>query len=181
MTRGDLLRGDLLRGAVVLVAAATLVTPVPAAHGLTPSALSITAPGSSDLGSVGPGQTIAAQLGAVTVGADAAIVGGWTATVSLSGQFTVTQPGQSWTFPSSRVRYWSGPATASSGLGLTVCVPGQATSLTAQTLTSTRTAYSCGALLSLSSSLTWRPTIVVSTQAGDPAGTYAGTITHSVS
>ena len=112
---------------------------------------------------------------------DSALLAGWSATVSLGGQFSVTQSGQSWTFPASRVKYWSGTATASSGIGLNICLPAQPAAVNAQTLTATRPAYSCGAIASLSSSLTWRPTIVVDTQASDPSGTYSGTITHSVS
>jgi hypothetical protein len=127
------------------------------------------------------GQTITAQLGAVTVSSSVALASGWTATVSLSGQFTVTQAGQSATFPAARAKYSSGAATGSSGITAGVCLPGQATTLLAVALTSARTAYSCGAIVALSSSLTWNPTLVVTTQGSDPVGTYTGTITHSVS
>ncbi len=143
-------------------------------------ALSITAPGSTNLGSATAGQTITTQLGSVTVSSNASLLSGWTATVTLSGQFTVTQSGQSATFPATRVRYWSGAATATSGITAGICLPGQATSGLAVTLASARTAYSCGAIIASSSSLTWNPTLVVTTQGSDPVGTYSGTITHSV-
>ena len=144
------------------------------------AALSISAPGSTNLGSAQAGQTISTQLGAVTVSSNAALGLGWTATVSLSGQFTVTQSGQTATFPAARVKYWAGSATTSSGIGVGVCLSGQATSALAVALTSSRSAYSCGAIVSTSSSLTWNPTLVITTQGSDPVGTYSGTITHSV-
>ena len=143
-------------------------------------ALSITAPGSTDLGTVATGGTLTTQLGPVTVSSSAALATGWVATVSLSGQFTVTQAGQSATFPAARVRYWSGSSTATTGITAGVCLPGQATSGLSVTLASARTAYTCGAILATSSSLTWNPTLVITTQSSDPAGTYSGTITHSV-
>ena len=143
-------------------------------------ALAITAPGSTDLGTVATGGTLTAQLGPVTVSSNAALALGWTATVTLSGPFTVTQAGQSATFPAARVRYWSGLATATTGIAAGICFAGQATSGLAVALTAGRTAYACGAILATSSSLTWNPTLVLTTQSTDPAGTYTGTITHSV-
>jgi len=143
-------------------------------------ALSITAPGSTNLGSAQAGQTVSKQLGPVTVSSDGGLVLGWTATVTLSGQFTVTQAGRTATFPASRVKYWSGPATASTGIGAGLCLPGQAGLVDAVALTASRTAYACGSLISTSSSLTWNPTLVVTTLGSDPSGTYSGTITHSV-
>jgi hypothetical protein len=158
----------------VLGAVAVLTTATPA------DALSITAPGPTDLGTTQSGGTLTAQLGPVTVSSNVALATGWVATVSLSGAFTVIQAGRTATFPASRVQYWSGSATALTGLTVGLCTPGQATSLLAQTLTSPRTAYTCPAIVALSSSLTWRPTLVVTTQGSDPVGTYSGTITHSV-
>ena len=152
------------------------------AQALPPSALSITVPGPVNLGSGSPGQTLSAKLGQVTVSGGATEKQAWTATVTLSGQFTVTQSGQSWTFPSSRVSYWAGGGTGTL-LGTLTCTSGQPTALAAQTLASARTAYSCPAISTLlvsGWSLTWNPTLVVTTQSTDPAGTYTGTITHSV-
>ena len=176
----------VLGGVACLSLAAPRHAPADAAPGeglvrLAAGGLQVSAPASASLGSGSAGQTISGQLGPVTVSASSAVLAGWSATVSLTGGFTVNQSGQSWTFPASRVRYWSGPATALSGIGLNVCLPAQPAAVNAQTLTGTRTAYSCGAIASLSSSLTWNPTVVVTTQGSDPAGTYSGTITHSVS
>ena len=157
--------------------AAALLALVPAAPA---HALSITAPGPTDLGTTQSGGTLTTQLGAVTVSSNVAVATGWVATVSLSGAFTVTQAGRTATFPAARVEYWSGVATALSGIAVGLCTPGQATALAAQSLASPRTAYLCPAIVALSSSLTWRPTLVVTTQGSDPVGTYSGTITHSV-
>ena len=157
------------------VVAVLLVLAAPSAD-----ALSITAPGSTNLGTVATGGTLSTQLGSVTVSSSAALASGWTATVTLTGQFKVTQGANTATFPASRVQYWSGAATGSTGILAGVCTPGQATSVVAATLASARTAYSCGAIVATSSSLTWNPTLVISTQSSDPAGTYTGTITHSV-
>lgn len=73
--------------------------------------------------------------------------------------------------------YWSGTGTTT-GL-LAGGTPGQATAAQAQDLSTTRTAFSgTGLLLTISAS--WNPTIVVHMPASAVAGTYSGTITHSV-
>ena len=62
---------------------------------------------------------------------------------------------------------------------LSLCTAGQ--SAEAVTLVQTRTAFRCSGLLGLTAStVSWRPTLSVQTQPTDPAGTYTGTITHSV-
>lgn len=152
----------------------TLLAAAPASA-LVSDTLSISVPSPKNLGTVTPGESLSAQLGTVKVTADTTLLTGWVATVSLS-PFTVTQAGQTWTFPSSRVTYSAGLGTPGLGLGVNVCSPGVPGSLEA-----VRTAFVCGQILSLTSSLSWNPTITVSTQATDPAGTYTGTITHSVS
>ncbi len=154
-------------------AAAPRLAPIKLADGL-----SVSAPASASLGSGAAGSTLSGQLGTVSVAASGTL--GWTASVSVSAPFTVTQSGQSATFPATRLRYWSGPATATGGgLGLS-CTPGQLTSVLAQTLAFTRTAFACTLGVIGSSSASWNPTLVVQSQSGDFAGTYTGTITHSV-
>lgn len=140
--------------------------------------LSISAPSSASLGSGTAGSTLSGRLGTVSVSATGTL--GWVASVSISSPFTVTQGDQSATFPADRIRYWSGPATATSGgIGLT-CTPGQTTSPLAQSLDFPRTAFGCTLGVVGSSSASWDPTLVVETEAGDFAGTYVGTVTHSV-
>lgn len=168
------------------MAGLVLLTPVHAPAAATPrlatvrlaGGLSVSAPSSASLGSGAAGTTLTGQLGTVSVSGSGTL--GWTASVSLSSPFTVTQDGQSATFPADRVRYWSGPATATGGgVGLT-CSPGQPTSALAQSLNLSRTAFSCTLGVIGSSSASWNPSLVIATQAGDISGTYTGTITHSV-
>jgi hypothetical protein len=137
--------------------------------------LNITAPASANLGSTTSGGTVTAQLGSVTV--DSTLGGAWTATVSTTtfatGGHTVAE-----TIAKSRVSYWSGPITARSGIG--TYTPGQATAGQAQTLDVPRTAFRASGLLTVLSSVTWNPTLVVAVPAAAVAGTYTGTVTHSV-
>lgn len=162
----------------VLAAAVMALLVLPTA---TAEALSISVPGGPvNLGSGSPGQTLTGNLGSVTVSdsANLSVVQTMTVTVSLSAPFTVTQGGQTWSLPASRVSYWSGPLTASNNLG--ACAVSQPTSAAAVDLSSSRTAFSCLSLLALAPSFTFKPTLVVTTPATIPAGTFTGTITHSV-
>jgi hypothetical protein len=145
---------------------------------LAAGSLSISAPASKDLGtgSTGAG-TLSAQLGAVTVtDTRGALLGTWTASVS-STDFTTGGATANETVAKGQVTYWSGTATASSGTA--VFTPGQATSGNAQALSASRTAYSAAAIVG-NNSATWNPTLTVNVPAAAVAGTYSGTITHSV-
>lgn len=177
--------GLRVRGVLLVTCAALLTTGHAAPSGdvraapisLAEGGLSISAPsGPVALGSGAPGSTFSAELGAVTVTA-ASGVSSWTASVTLTSRFRVTQGDQSWMLPNDRVEYLAGAALPG-GLGVDLCTPGH---LTPQTLAQPRTAFSCAGILSLTStSLSWSPTLRVRTQPDDPAGTYTGTITHSV-
>ena len=145
---------------------------------LADSGLSISAPsGPVGLGSGTPGSTFSAQLGTVTVTA-AAGVSSWTATVTLTSSFRVTQGDQSWVLPNDRVSYYSGPRTSVLGL-LDSCGTLQAAP---QTLDQSRPVFRCSKPLvgDVSGSIGWNPTMTIKTEPTDPAGTYTGTITHSV-
>ena len=145
---------------------------------VTSGLLSISSPASKALGAGPPNGTITSQLGAVTVSdARGVLNGSWTATVSAT-DFTSGGGTPAETIPKPNVSYWSGTATASSGVG--VFAPGQATALNAQALGITRTAFSASVVVG-NNSVTWNPTIVVSVPAAAVAGDYAGVITHSVS
>lgn len=100
----------------------------------------------------------------------------WTATVS-STDFTTGGATTAETIVKANVSYWSGLATATTGIG--VFVPGQATALLAQSLSAPRTAYSLTSGTG-SNSATWNPTLVVAVPGAAVAGTYTGTVTHSV-
>jgi len=145
---------------------------------LAAGSLSISAPASSGLGagSTGAG-TLSAQLGTVTVtDTRGALLGTWTASVS-STDFTTGGATANETVGKGQVTYWSGTATASSGTA--VFTPGQATSGNAQALSVSRTAFSASVIIG-NNSASWNPTVTVNVPAAAVAGTYTGTITHSV-
>ncbi len=162
------------RAVVAGLGAAALVLATPSLAG---AALSITVPSSASLGSAPTGSTkLSAQLGTVTVTYSGLVTGSFTATVSASN-FTTGGATTRETISKGSISYWSGPATASSGLASST--PGQLTSLQAVDLSTSRTAFSGTGLL-LSYSLSWKPTVVVNIPASAVAGAYTGTVTHSV-
>ncbi|CAN5891596.1 hypothetical protein BH23ACT8_BH23ACT8_23440 [soil metagenome] len=139
-------------------------------------ALSISAPATADLGSGGAAGTIAAQLGSVTAtDARAALAASWTASVAATAFANTTTPTAA-AIPNSRVDYWSGAATTT---GTAVFLPGQALAANKVDLSAVRTAYSASATVG-SNSATWNPTLEVRVPADGVAGTYSGTVTHSV-
>jgi hypothetical protein len=152
---------------------------MPAAH----AAMSISAPASVNLGSAATGSaTITHQLGTVTMTNTSVLglVSSMTATVTCT-DFTTGGGGQYKTIFKSSFSYWSGLATALSGISVGGVTPGQPTALNAVSLSVSRTAFSSASLLQLGSvSVSWNPTIVVNIPASAVVGTYTGTITHSV-
>lgn len=153
---------------VVLLAA--LASPVGAA-------VSISVPNSKNLGSVSSGATnTSGQLGLVTVNASGLVAPSFTATVTAS-IFTTGAGGSNETIAKSNISYWSGPAVVA--VGTLSTTPGQANAGAAQTLSSSRTAFSAVGLL-LTIEVAWNPTLVITIPSTAVAGTYTGTITHSV-
>jgi hypothetical protein len=119
------------------------------------------------------GSTFSLSLGTVQVeDTRSGTLRTWTVTVSATA-FS----GSGGTIPTSALEYWSGPATASSGT--IVAVPGQLSALAAQTLDSSRTAFSTTGGVG-STSVSWDPTIIVTVPSGVFSGSYTGTVTHSV-
>jgi hypothetical protein len=183
-------RARLVVGAAVIAAAtaAALLAPTGAQAApsgdttvtftLTAGALSITTPVTASLGTAAAGAgTITAQLGVVTVtDARGLLLGAWTTSVT-STSFTTGGATSAETLPNSAVSYWSGPATATTGLG--VGIPGQAAAGNAQALSTSRTAFSKIAGAGNNSS-SWNPTLIVTVPAVAVAGDYTGTVTHSV-
>ena len=141
--------------------------------------LAISAPNSPvALGSGSPGSAFRGQLGTVTVTAPAGM-SSWTASVTLTSSFRVAQGGKTWVLPNDRVSYLSGTGSLTNIVGLNLCAAGQVA--TPVSLVDTRMAYSCAGLTGLlTTSVRWNPTLTIQTQPTDPAGTYTGTITHSV-
>jgi hypothetical protein len=145
---------------------------------LSAGALSISVPAAKDLGTTATGSaSLTSQLGAVTVtDARGALGETWTATVS-STDFTTGGASADETISKSSVSYWSGPATAATGTA--VRLPGQLTAANAETLASSRTAFSASATVG-NNTTTWNPTLIVTIPSTAVAGTYSGTVTHSV-
>jgi hypothetical protein len=145
-----------------------------------PDGLTITVPdGPVNIGSGTPGNQISGQLGSITVSDQrAALTATWVASVvAATGGFTTGGGTAAETIPNTAVLYWSGPATATTGTG--TFVPGQANAAAAQSLDTSRTAFS-KTTGSGNNSATWNPTIVINVPAQAVAGTYTGTVNHSV-
>jgi hypothetical protein len=145
---------------------------------LSAGPLAISVPASASLGSMATGTaSLSAQLGAVTVSDTRGALGeDWTATVS-STDYTTGGATADETIANDDVSYWSGAATAATGVA--VRLPGQLLAANAQSLSTSRTAFSASATLG-NNSTTWNPTLVVTIPSDAVAGTYSGTVTHSV-
>ena len=157
--------------------AASQTATEPTSITITAGPLTITAPSSAVLPSASPGGSTSAQLGTVTVNDFRGMAAAsWTATITATTFVTggATAPE---TIPLTRISYWSGPATATTGTG--IFTPGQASSAAAVNLTGPRTAFTFTAGSSVNAA-SWNPTLSVSVPAAAVAGTYTATITHSV-
>jgi hypothetical protein len=157
----------------VVAALLVMATATPAG-----AAVSISAPSSRNLGSAPTGSsTLSAQLGTVTASASGLLAPDFIARVSCT-VFTTGARSANETIGKASIRYWSGPATSVTGL-LGGGTPGQPTAAQSVDLTVTRTAFTGqGTLLAISGS--WNPTLIINIPASAIAGTYSGTITHSV-
>ncbi|GAA2268544.1 hypothetical protein GCM10010149_06720 [Nonomuraea roseoviolacea subsp. roseoviolacea] len=140
--------------------------------------LQITVPnGPVSVGTGSPNGTISGQIGTVTVSDQrAAVTATWVAQVSAT-DFTTGGGTSAETISNSRVSYWSGPATATTGTG--TFVPGQTNAASAVVLDQARTAFSKTSG-SGNNSASWNPTVVISVPAQAVAGTYTGVVRHSV-
>ena len=142
-------------------------------------ALNITVPATVSIGSAAPGATVSGQLGAVTVTDERGLLTAtWTTRVTTTA-FTTGGATTAETIPVSSVKYASGPATASAGVG--VFTPGQANAAAAAAIPAAPglVAFTLTAGVG-NNSATWNPTLVVAVPAAAVAGTYTGTVTHSV-
>ena len=171
----------------IALAGAALGDPAAAASGTTTTtfvvtggALAITVPASVSLGTAAPGGTITAQMGTIQVTDNRALLAAaWTASVTTTS-FTTGGATTPETVPIADVSYWSGPSTASSLPSATgTFTPGQANAAAAVVLSVSRTAFSLASGVG-DNSLSWNPTMVVALPAAAVAGTYTGTVTHSV-
>ncbi|HVM28657.1 MAG TPA: hypothetical protein VM433_13430 [Mycobacteriales bacterium] len=144
---------------------------------LTAGALNLTAPGSANLGNGAIGAPATGQLGSVTVtDARGSLTAQWDATVS-SSDFTTGGGTAAETVGKAATSYWSGLAVSTTGTP--VPVPGQVSALDAASLASPATAFRLLTGIG-NNSVTWNPTLIVNVPATAVAGTYSGTVTHSV-
>lgn len=172
----------IISGSVAAVAVAALGVTVPASAlpgdtsatvTVTGGSLSITVPTAA--GSLGSavnkvaGNTISGALGTVQVddARSAAAGSGWVASV-ISTAFT---PATGATIAASLVGYTAGPITKVGTATFTANDPAALTGVTPAVTASGITG---------DNSATWNPTIIVTIPGGTLAGTYSGTITHSV-
>jgi hypothetical protein len=150
--------------------------PTSATFQVNGGALNITAPSSANLGAVNIGATnVSSQLGTVTVTDQRASLSlvSWTTSV-VSTPFTATDGTNTATIAASNVSYLPGLPTAQSGVG--VFAPGLTSAFGIGT---SATAYTAVAEVG-STSVSWNPTVTIALPANTQAGTYNGTITHSV-
>ena len=136
--------------------------------------LAISAPASASLGSVGSGgSSLAGQLGQVQVtDTRALLVATWTATVG-STAFTTGTATAPETVTKANIAYNSGTGTAGA-TDVGVFTPGSATDLT---MDKTAGSWTAG---TGNNQVSWNPTLTFTLRTDQVAGTYSGTVTHSV-
>jgi len=174
------LRNALASAAVLAVGTFALAPAASAAPGDTVATftitglIAVTVPSSADLATVATGATSASgQLGPVTVEDTRGVAAAWSTTVSTTTFTTgAGTPNQTVLLP--KISYGSGPATAQTGIGGFVPLP----TIVMAGADSTRTINLSGG--DGMNSTTWNPTLTFSLLSTQKAGTYTGTITHSV-
>ncbi len=159
-------------GAPAFAEDTTVTVTVQASDGLT-----ITVPGSVNLGTGSPGSAVTGQLGAVTVTDQrATLTPTWTASV-VSSDFTTGGATAPETISAPNVSYWSGPATSTVGSG--TFTPGQINAAAAEAIDTAQTAFAHTGGAG-DNSATFNPTLIVNIPAGNVTGAYTGTVTHTV-
>ncbi|MEU8247204.1 hypothetical protein [Nonomuraea sp. NPDC048916] len=140
---------------------------------ITGGDLTINAPDSSNLGSVVSGvSSVSGQMGAVTVTDERGVLNGsWSASVS-STDFTTGGATAPETIPDINVTYSPGLATSTTGTGTFTPGPGGIINVPRVAFTGTE--------LVGDNTATWNPTLNITIPDGKVAGTYTGTVTHSV-
>ena len=174
----------VLAGVIALGAVA--VAPIAAQAGTGPTsttfkvsggALNISTPDSANLGTATIGAAnVSGSLGTVTVTDQRASLSlaSWTTSVTSSA-FVTGGAGTNETIPATAVGYNPGLQTASTGVG--VFAPGVLTAL--GNISTPQPAFTAVAEVG-ATSVSWNPTITVTLPSAVVAGTYTGTITHSV-
>jgi uncharacterized repeat protein (TIGR01451 family) len=136
-------------------------------------ALTITGPGTADLGSSAPGTTLTGDFGTVQVIDDRGFGANWTATVSSSSFTTGTGTGPQ-VIPPADVEYVIGNLAQTTGPASFSFSPDLFLNTTPQTVVSASNVQG-------NTSVTWTPLLKVHIPAGAIGGTYTAVVTHSVS
>jgi hypothetical protein len=139
---------------------------------ITGGILSVTVPASASLGSATPGGTASGNLGTVQVIDNRGFGASWTATVSASA-FSTGGGTPAETIPAANVSYGVSALSQIIGSADFTFVP--LTTLSTDPLAVVSTTNVAG-----NTSAAWNPLIQISVPATAVAGTYTGTITHSV-
>jgi hypothetical protein len=168
----------LLVGASAAVAVTLAAAPAIAAPGdttttftVTGGALAITVPASATIGSGAAGTTISGQLGAISVTDDRAVTPATWSTTVTSTDFTTDVGGTGQVVVASTVLYSSGTVT---GTGTGTLNPSGAPASIVDLTWETHTG---GTGLNTA---TWNPTLDIPVPSANVAGTYTGTVNHSV-
>jgi uncharacterized repeat protein (TIGR01451 family) len=141
--------------------------------GVISGPLSMTAPASAALGSGAPGTTISSSLGTVQVTDGRGFGADWAASVS-SGDFTTGSGGPAQTIPAGDALYDISGLTTATGPATFGYTPEIVLSANPQDIVSATNVDG-------NTAVTWNPVIDVTVPGGAVAGTYSGTIVHSVS
>ena len=151
--------------------AGTSASPCTSTVAVIGGSLSITAPASADLGATTPGGTLDADLGDVQVTDSRGFGAGWTASVS-STDFTTGGGTAIQAIPASDASY----AITS----LIATGTGTFTHLTTVSLSGSPESVVSATNVGGDTTVTWDPSIQMAIPAGAIAGSYSGTITHSM-
>jgi uncharacterized repeat protein (TIGR01451 family) len=134
--------------------------------------LSMTAPATAALGSGAPGTTISSSLGTVQVADGRGFGADWAASVS-SSDFTTGVGGPAQTIPAGDALYVIPGLATAVGPATFGFTPQTALSANPQDIVNATNADG-------NTAVTWNPVIDVTIPGGATAGTYTGTIVHSV-
>lgn len=181
MSRGKaLVVGGALILAAALMAAPAVADDTTATFTMAAGTLDIAVPGAATIGTGAPGTTVDGALGVVTVTDERASAdASWTATVTSTNFST----GGGGTAPqvtlASEIDYWSGVATFTSGTG---------TFTPAQPVYANKAPLSTGTPLAAfthaggtgNNTASWQAALSIRAPQDSVAGTYTGTVTHSV-
>jgi hypothetical protein len=147
---------------------------------LTGAGLSVSAPSAAVLSAstlIGVNSLSAALGNVVVTDSRGTLNGSWTAQAA-STAFTTPGGGANRTIANTNVFYWSGVATPTIG-HIAVPVGQQLTTLQKVALDSAKDAVVTAGVIG-TAAVTWNPTVEIAVPTNALAGTYTGTITHSV-